>query len=172
MRVLVTGGAGYIGSHTVLELLNAGHEVVVIDNLSNASEESLRRVQELTGKEVVFYPNDVRDRAKLRGIFSVYAFDWVIHFAGLKAVGESVQKPMLYYDNNLFIRAIEHTAIQTSSKSIRNKINMLQSSVICHFSQLILLKICECVWIGEEDTVQALIIATFINLINDISHKE
>lgn len=101
MKVLVTGGAGYIGSHTVVELLNAGCEVVVVDNLSNANEESLRRVKEITGKDLAFYPYDVRDRAKLTEVFSAHLFDWVIHFAGLKAVGESVQKPVLYYDNNL-----------------------------------------------------------------------
>ena len=101
MKGLVTGGAGYIGSHTVVELLNAGCEVVVVDNLSNANEESLRRVKEITGKDLAFYPYDVRDRAKLTEVFSAHSFDWVIHFAGLKAVGESVQKPVLYYDNNL-----------------------------------------------------------------------
>ena len=101
MKVLVTGGAGFIGSHTVVELLDAGYEVVVVDNLSNASEESLRRVKEITGKSFDFYVADVRDRAKLEEIFSAHNVDWVIHFAGLKAVGESVQKPVLYYDNNL-----------------------------------------------------------------------
>lgn len=101
MTVLVTGGAGYIGSHTVVELLTAGYEVVVVDNLCNANEESLRRVREITGKDLVFYPYDVRDREKLEKIFSAHKIDWVIHFAGLKAVGESVQKPIEYYDNNL-----------------------------------------------------------------------
>ena len=101
MKVLLTGGAGYIGSHTVVELLDAGCEVVVVDNLSNANEESLRRVKEIAGKDLAFYPYDVRDRAKLTEVFSAHSFDWVIHFAGLKAVGESVQKPVLYYDNNL-----------------------------------------------------------------------
>ena len=101
MKVLVTGGAGFIGSHTVVELLDAGYEVVVVDNLSNASEESMRRVKEITGKSFDFYIADVRDRAKLEEIFSAHNVDWVIHFAGLKAVGESVQKPVLYYDNNL-----------------------------------------------------------------------
>lgn len=101
MKVLVTGGAGFIGSHTVVELLDAGYEVVVVDNLSNASEESMRRVKEITGKSFDFYVADVRDRAKLEEIFSAHNVDWVIHFAGLKAVGESVQKPVLYYDNNL-----------------------------------------------------------------------
>ncbi len=101
MKVLVTGGAGFIGSHTVVELLDAGYEVVVVDNLSNASEESMCRVKEITGKSFDFYVADVRDRAKLEEIFSAHNVDWVIHFAGLKAVGESVQKPVLYYDNNL-----------------------------------------------------------------------
>ena len=101
MKVLVTGGAGFIGSHTVLELLNAGYEVVVVDNLCNANEESLRRVQELAGKPLAFYPYDVRDREKLSFVFTEHAIDWVIHFAGLKAVGESVKKPVMYYDDNL-----------------------------------------------------------------------
>ncbi len=101
MTVLVTGGAGFIGSHTVVELQNAGYEAVVVDNLSNASEESLRRVEKITGKKVKFYNADVRDRAALERIFSEQKIDWVIHFAGLKAVGESVRKPLEYYDNNL-----------------------------------------------------------------------
>ena len=99
--VLVTGGAGFIGSHTVVELINAGYGVEVIDNLSNSSRESLRRVQKITGKEVAFYEGDVRDRALLDGIFAEHDIDWVIHFAGLKAVGESCSKPIEYYDNNL-----------------------------------------------------------------------
>ena len=101
MQVLVTGGAGYIGSHTVIELLNEGYEVVVIDNLSNASREALKRVEKITGKKVAFYENDVRDRAALELIFTAHDIDWVIHFAGLKAVGESVRKPIEYYNNNL-----------------------------------------------------------------------
>lgn len=101
MKVLVTGGAGFIGSHTVVELLNSGFEVVVIDNLLNANEESLRRVEKITGKKVAFYYADVRDRKALDEIFKAHKIDWVIHFAGLKAVGESVQKPLEYYDNNL-----------------------------------------------------------------------
>ena len=101
MKVLVTGGAGYIGSHTVVELLNEGFEVVVVDNLMNANEESLRRVVQITGKQVSFYPVDVRDRAAMETVFTEHEIDWVIHFAGLKAVGESVAKPVLYYDNNL-----------------------------------------------------------------------
>ena len=101
MNVLVTGGAGFIGSHTVVELLQEGFGVVVVDNLCNASEESLRRVEQITGKKAVFYNADVRDRAAMDGIFRENQIDWVIHFAGLKAVGESVRKPLEYYDNNL-----------------------------------------------------------------------
>ena len=101
MRILVTGGAGYIGSHTVLELLEKGTEVVVIDNLGNSNPESLRRVEKLTGKKVVFIEGDVRDRKALDSIFETYQIDGVIHFAGKKAVGESVAKPVEYYDNNL-----------------------------------------------------------------------
>ena len=101
MKILVTGGAGYIGSHTVVELLNAGMEAVVLDNLSNASEKSLQRVRNITGKEVPFYQGDIRDREKLEEIFTKEAVDAVIHFAGLKAVGESVRKPWEYYENNI-----------------------------------------------------------------------
>lgn len=101
MKILVTGGAGYIGSHTVVELLTAGHDVVVIDNLGNSSQESLRRVEEITGKPVAFYEADVRDVTVLEKIFGGGAIDAVIHFAGLKAVGESVANPLLYYQNNL-----------------------------------------------------------------------
>lgn len=101
MRILVTGGAGYIGSHTCVELLAAGHEVVVADNLCNASEKSLQRVQELTGKPVTFYRADLRDREMLERIFSKERVEAVIHFAGLKAVGESVAKPLEYYHNNI-----------------------------------------------------------------------
>lgn len=101
MRILVTGGAGYIGSHTCLELLNQGHEVVVFDNLSNSSEESLNRVKKLTGKDLTFYEADMLDREALEGIFHQEKIDAVIHFAGLKAVGESVVKPLEYYYNNI-----------------------------------------------------------------------
>ena len=101
MNVLVTGGAGYIGSHTCLELLQAGYEVIVIDNLSNSSPISLDRVQELTGKSLTFYEGDVRDEALLQKIFASHEIGCVIHFAGLKAVGESVAKPWEYYANNL-----------------------------------------------------------------------
>ena len=101
MNILVTGGAGYIGSHTVVELLNKGHCVTVVDNLSNSKEESLRRVQEITGRKVVFRKVDLLDRAALDEVFGGARYDAVIHFAGLKAVGESVQKPLEYYHNNL-----------------------------------------------------------------------
>ena len=100
-RVLVTGGAGYIGSHTLIELLSAGYEPVVVDNLVNSSEESLRRVAKITGKQVKFYRADLRDRTAIEKIFADNDFGSVIHFAGLKAVGESVSIPLTYYDNNI-----------------------------------------------------------------------
>ncbi len=102
MKILVTGGAGYIGSHTCVELLNAGHEVVVVDNLCNSVEESLDRVREITGREVEFHRIDICDRPALEGVFrSAGPFDAVIHFAALKAVGESTQVPLKYYHNNI-----------------------------------------------------------------------
>ena len=101
MTILVTGGAGYIGSHTCVELLQAGHSVVVVDNLCNSSAKAVKRVGQITGKTVRFYEQDVRDAAALEKVFRENAIDWVIHFAGLKAVGESVAKPLEYYDNNL-----------------------------------------------------------------------
>ncbi len=101
MKILVTGGAGYIGSHTCVELLDAGYEVAVVDNLSNSSKESLERVKQITGKEAGFYEADIRDRAALEEIFDREKPQAVIHFAGLKAVGESVAKPIEYYSNNL-----------------------------------------------------------------------
>jgi UDP-glucose 4-epimerase len=100
-RILVTGGAGYIGSHTCVELLNAGHELIVIDNLCNSKIEAVRRVERIAGRKLLFQQLDVRDRAGLRGLFRQHAVDAVIHFAGLKAVGESVEKPLEYYDNNV-----------------------------------------------------------------------
>ena len=101
MAILVTGGAGYIGSHTCVELLNAGYEVVVVDNLYNSSEEALKRVEKITGKSVTFYQADILDRPAMDAIFDKEAIDSVIHFAGLKAVGESVAKPLEYYHNNI-----------------------------------------------------------------------
>ncbi|MGN1203705.1 MAG: UDP-glucose 4-epimerase GalE [Lachnospiraceae bacterium] len=101
MAILVTGGAGYIGSHTVIELQNAGYEVVVMDNLSNSSEVALKRVEEITGKPLTFYKADILDREATEEIFTKESIEAVIHFAGLKAVGESVQKPWEYYHNNI-----------------------------------------------------------------------
>ncbi|ABK49010.1 UDP-galactose 4-epimerase [Shewanella sp. ANA-3] len=101
MTILVTGGAGYIGTHTVVELLNAGSEVIVLDNLSNSSIEALNRVERITGKAVTFYQGDILNKALLQKVFSDHNIDAVIHFAGLKAVGESVAKPLKYYENNV-----------------------------------------------------------------------
>lgn len=101
MKILATGGAGYIGAHTIVELQQAGHEVVVIDNLSNSSEKSLKRVTEITGKKVPFYKIDIREKGKLLSLCSKQHFDCCIHFAGLKAVGESITKPIEYYENNI-----------------------------------------------------------------------
>lgn len=101
MKVLVTGGAGYIGSHTLIELIAAGYTPIVVDNLSNSSEESLKRVEHITGTKIKFYNLDVRDRANLEKVFASNEISAVIHFAGLKAVGESVEKPLYYYDNNI-----------------------------------------------------------------------
>ena len=101
MAILVTGGAGFIGSHTVVELQNAGYDVVVVDNLSNSSKKSLDRVKEITGKTVKFYETDILDKVALEDIFAKENIDSCIHFAGLKAVGESVAKPWEYYNNNI-----------------------------------------------------------------------
>ena len=101
MAILVTGGAGFIGSHTVIELQNAGYDVVVVDNLANSSEKSLERVEKITGKKVPFYKVDILDREGLNEVFAKEKIDSCIHFAGLKAVGESVQKPWEYYENNI-----------------------------------------------------------------------
>lgn len=101
MRILVTGGAGYIGSHTCIELLAEGHDVVVLDNLYNSSKESVKRVEKITGKKVTFYEADILDAVALEAVFSKETIDAVIHFAGLKAVGESVVKPLEYYHNNI-----------------------------------------------------------------------
>lgn len=100
-KILVTGGAGYIGSHTCVELLNASHELVVVDNLSNSKEAALRRVERIAGKPVTFCQADIRDKAAMTDVFSRHAVDAVVHFAGLKSVGESVAQPLRYYDNNV-----------------------------------------------------------------------
>lgn len=101
MNILVTGGTGFIGSHTAIALLQAGHTVIILDNLSNSSEKILPRLEQISGKRPSFYPGDIRDRNLLRQIFSEHKIDAVMHFAGLKAVGESVAEPMKYYDNNV-----------------------------------------------------------------------
>lgn len=102
MNILVTGGAGYIGSHTCVEILKAGYDVVVVDNLCNSKQEALNRVQELAGAGLSFYKVDLRDRVGLADVFKNYPIEAVIHFAGLKAVGESVEKPLEYYENNIY----------------------------------------------------------------------
>jgi UDP-glucose 4-epimerase len=99
MKIFITGGAGYIGSHACVELLNAGHDLVVYDNFSNSSTESLKRVQQITNKAVHYVQGDIRDEAALAK--AMFGCDSVIHFAGLKSVGESVAKPLEYYDNNV-----------------------------------------------------------------------
>lgn len=115
-KILVTGGAGYIGSHTCVELLTAGHDVVVLDNLSNSSVESLTRVQQLSGKSLDFIEADIRDGEMLDQVFAQHAIDAVIHFAGLKAVGESQQIPLTYFDNNIsgslnLVKAMERAGV-------------------------------------------------------------
>ena len=100
-KILLAGGAGYIGSHTAVDLLESGYDVVIADNFSNSCPESVKRVEQITGKSVKLYEVDIRDAAKLENVFSENSIDAVIHFAGLKAVGESVEKPVLYYRNNI-----------------------------------------------------------------------
>ena len=102
MSILVTGGAGYIGSHTCVELLNAGYEIVIADNMNNAKPQALEAIRKITGRDFRFYEIDIRDRAAMEDMFSKEHIEAVIHFAGHKAVGESVQKPLMYYDNNLY----------------------------------------------------------------------
>ena len=101
MRILLAGGAGYIGSHTAVELLNAGYDVIIADNYCNSSPEAVRRIEEVTGKKVPAYKVDVRIKKDLLEVFGKHSIDCVIHFAGLKAVGESVRKPIEYYRNNI-----------------------------------------------------------------------
>ncbi len=102
MNILVTGGAGFIGTHTLVELMSAGHSVVVVDNLSNSCPESLRRVERIVGQAIPFFKVDIRDREGLSRVFALHYFDCCVHFAGLKAVGESVVKPWEYYENNIY----------------------------------------------------------------------
>ncbi|KXO73797.1 UDP-glucose 4-epimerase [Acinetobacter venetianus] len=132
-RILVTGGAGYIGSHTCIELLNAGHEVIAFDNLSNSSEESLRRVQVLTNESLIFIKGDIRNQHELDQVFHDYQIDAVIHFAGLKAVGESQLIPLTYFDHNIMgsiqlIKAMEKASvfrlIFSSSATVYDEINI------------------------------------------------
>jgi UDP-glucose 4-epimerase len=117
MNILVTGGAGYIGSHTCLELIQAGHDVIVVDNLLNSKQESLRRVSELTNHEIPFYKIDIQDQESLSRLFKLFEFEAVIHFAGLKSVGESVSHPLEYYQNNVYgsivlFRAMHETGVK------------------------------------------------------------
>ena len=132
-KILVTGGAGYIGSHTCVELLNVGHDVIVFDNLSNSSEESLRRVQKLANRSLVFVQGDIRDANALDQLFKSHEIEAVIHFAGLKAVGESQEKPLIYFDNNIagsiqLVKAMEKAGIFTlvfsSSATVYDEINI------------------------------------------------
>ena len=119
-KILITGGAGYIGSHTALELLNEGYEVVVYDNLCNSSKESLKRVEELTGKTITFYEGDVMDEAALKAMLEKEGVDAVIHCAALKAVGESVQKPLEYYRNNITGTLQLYTEVRKRCRSQRS----------------------------------------------------
>ncbi len=118
MKILVTGGLGYIGAHTCVELVQAGHEPVALDNLSNTSTAVQARIEKITGRPLAFVKADIRDRAALDAIFAQHAFDAVIHFAGLKAVGESVEQPLRYYDNNVagsvnLFEAMQHHGVKT-----------------------------------------------------------
>lgn len=123
MAVLVTGGAGYIGSHTVVQLLEQNQQVVILDNLSNASVEVLKRIKQITGQQPFFYQGDVRDRSCLQQIFSEHTIEYVLHFAGLKAVGESVRHPIRYYDNN-----VNGSLILVEEMSKANVFNLVFSS--------------------------------------------
>ncbi|MDC5317243.1 UDP-glucose 4-epimerase GalE [Acinetobacter baumannii] len=131
-KILVTGGAGYIGSHTCVELLEAGHEVIVFDNLSNSSKESLNRVQEITQKSLTFVEGDIRNFDELDRVFQEHTIDAVIHFAGLKAVGESQGKPLIYFDNNIagsiqLVKSMEkagvYTLVFSSSATVYDEAN-------------------------------------------------
>ncbi len=132
MSILITGGAGYIGSHTLVELANANYDFIVYDNLSNSSSESLTRVEKIIGKSITFINGDIRDSEKLKEVFSNYYIDSVIHFAGLKAVGQSVEKPLEYYDNNVVgtLRLLEvmqefgcKKIVFSSSATVYNEVN-------------------------------------------------
>src|SRR5690606_24095795 len=122
-NVLLTGGAGYIGSHTAVELIAAGHSVVIIDNLANSSEEAVRRVEQITGASIPFVQADVRDEKALDALFTEHAVDSVVHFAGLKSVGESVANPLDYYRTN-----IDSTLALVSAMQRRGLTNLVFSS--------------------------------------------
>ncbi len=135
MKILVTGGAGYIGSHTCVELLNAGYDVVVIDNLYNASEKAIERIKEITGKDVTFYETDILDKEAMDKIFAEEKPDCVIHFAGLKAVGESVVKPLEYYQNNItgtlnLCEVMRKNGCKTSSSHHQQPYTVIQRSFL------------------------------------------
>ena len=136
MAILVAGGAGYIGSHTCVELLKEGYEVVVVDNLYNSSEEALKRVEQITGKTVKFYEADILDREALNKIFDTEDIDSVINFAGLKAVGESVQKPLEYYHNNITGTLILCDVMRNHGVRILSLVHLQQSMEIQHLFQL------------------------------------
>lgn len=132
MSILITGGAGYIGSHTLVELANANYDFIVYDNLSNSSQESLKRVEKIIGKSITFINGDIRDTQKLKEVFSSHTISSVIHFAGLKAVGQSVEKPLEYYDNNVVgtLRLLEvmqefgcKKIVFSSSATVYNEVN-------------------------------------------------
>ena len=132
-KILVTGGAGYIGSHTCVELLQAGHEVIVFDNLSNSSEESLNRVQDIAQKSLTFVQGDIRNADELDRVFQEHSIDAVIHFAGLKSVGESQEKPLIYFDNNIagsiqLVNSMEkagvYTLVFSSSATVYDEANI------------------------------------------------
>ena len=127
MNILVTGGAGYIGSHTIIELLGDGHTVAVVDNLSNSSQESLHRVEKITNSTIPFYDIDVRDKAALETVFSENSFEAVIHFAGLKSVGQSVSHPIEYYDNNI---GSTLTLLETMQKHAVKKLVFSSSATV------------------------------------------
>lgn len=129
MRILVTGGAGYIGSHTCIELIQAGYDVVVVDNLCNSCAEALNRVEKIVGKPIKFYEADIRDAKAMEDIFAKEDIDAVIHFAGLKAVGESVQKPLEYYDNNIAGTLVLCDAMRKAG--VKNIIFSIRRSCIC-----------------------------------------
>lgn len=138
MSILVTGGAGYIGSHTLIELIQSGYDVVVVDNLANSNRTSLKRAEKIVGREILFYQIDVRDREKLNAIFLNHSFDCCIHFAGLKAVGESVALPWEYYDNN-----VNGTLVLLDVMRKHNCKNMVFSSTAAVYGDLMSVPISE-----------------------------